>query len=81
MTISTVSDWQATYATADQRPDAALHRLRDTLAPDDPAWIHIVSAETLDTQLSALAQRLAAAGGETAAPASLRRAVRGQGQY
>ena len=65
MTISTLSDWQATYATAGQRPDAALHRLRDALSPDDPAWIHIASAESLDAQLGSLAQRLADVGGDT----------------
>jgi allophanate hydrolase len=65
MTISTIADWQTAHTKAGPTPDEALHRLRATLDPDDPAWIHIVSAETLDAQLTALAQRLAAAGGET----------------
>ncbi|MES1948729.1 urea amidolyase [Salinisphaera sp. C84B14] len=67
MTISTLADWQATYADNAHTPRSALHALRDSLGSDDPAWIHIVSGAELDAQLDALDARLQGAGGQPSA--------------
>ncbi|MBS64380.1 allophanate hydrolase [Salinisphaera sp.] len=66
MTISTLADWQTTYADHADTPRSALHALRETLSSDDPAWIHIVSASELDAQLDALDARIQSLGGERA---------------
>ena len=67
MTISTLADWQATYADNAHTPRSALHALRDSLGSDDPAWIHIVSGAELDAQLDVLDARLQGAGGQPSA--------------
>ena len=50
----TLSDWQTTYRDRAFDPATALHALRDQLDPQDPAWIHIFSADEIDAQLQAL---------------------------
>ncbi|WP_111642459.1 allophanate hydrolase [Marinimicrobium alkaliphilum] len=52
----TISDWLDAYREQRIEPRKALHALRDALASDDPAWIHIVSPAQLDAQLDALVE-------------------------
>ena len=67
MTISTLADWHTAYADGVKTPRAALHTLHETLSPDDPAWIHIISGVELDAQLDALEARLERAEGRESA--------------
>jgi len=53
----TLSDWRKAYRNHTLEPGQALEALRRYLSPQDPAWIHIVSAEELQTQIRQLAER------------------------
>ena len=59
----TLADWQQAYCDA-RSPAELLTALRQQLRADDNAWIALASDAQLSTQLDALAQRLAAAGGD-----------------
>lgn len=62
-TAFTLADWQQAYRDA-QSPAELLTALRQQLRADDNAWIALASDAQLSAQLDALAQRLAAAGGD-----------------
>ncbi|TSH98173.1 allophanate hydrolase [Verticiella sediminum] len=63
----TLEEWRGLYAEGGSEPARILHTLRASLRADDPAWVHIVGESGLDAQLSALAERVAALGGDRAA--------------
>lgn len=50
----TLSEWQKAYRDEALDPTAALHALRAQLAPDDPAWIYILTESEVDAQIQAL---------------------------
>lgn len=52
----TLGEWLSAYRQQQITPREALHALRKQLRTDDPAWIYILSAAELDTQLDQLAQ-------------------------
>ncbi|ALS61876.1 allophanate hydrolase [Pandoraea norimbergensis] len=59
----TIGEWLEAYH-GGATPEALLNTLRQTLLSPDPAWISVVSEKALAAQLSRLADRLAAAGGD-----------------
>src|SRR5690554_5652615 len=50
----TIDEWLISYRQQQDSPRTALHRLRNLLRSDDPAWIYILSAAELDAQLDQL---------------------------
>lgn len=50
----TIDEWLISYRQQQDSPRTALHRLRNLLQSDDPAWIYILSAAELDAQLDQL---------------------------
>lgn len=64
MQFFTIADWRNAYATKDLTPATALADLHARLEGGDPAWIHIVDASNLAEQLTGLAQRFEASGGD-----------------
>lgn len=61
----TIGDWHNAYQSG-KTPNELLTQLRATLLAPDPAWISIVSEQSLADQLDRLASRLAAVGGDIA---------------
>lgn len=59
----TIADWQQAYREG-ARPEDLLSPLIDELDQDDPAWIARLPSSELSATLSALADQLAAAGGD-----------------
>lgn len=62
----TIDDWTEAYQ-GGASPQAMLGKLRESLLEPDPAWIGIVSEQTLAAQLERLAERLAGQGGDLSA--------------
>ncbi|CAM3970355.1 allophanate hydrolase [Bordetella muralis] len=60
----TLAEWQAAYRIHGARPAELLDKLIADLDPADPAWICCADSVRLNTQLDALAQRLAAVNGD-----------------
>lgn len=54
LTGSTISEWVNAYRSGSTTPSEVLHNLRRHLLEKDNAWIYILSAAELDTQLMAL---------------------------
>lgn len=54
----TLTDWQQAYR-AGQQPQTLLTALLDSLTPDDPAWISLLSPQALEQALAELAHQLA----------------------
>lgn len=50
----TLSDWQKAYRDDALDPTAALHALREQLAPEDPTWIYILTEAEVQAQIQAL---------------------------
>ncbi|WP_220815931.1 allophanate hydrolase [Pseudomonas paralcaligenes] len=59
----TLSEWQQAYRTENLQP-GALAELLAELGGEDPAWISLATPAQLQAQLDALAERLAAVGGD-----------------
>ena len=53
----TINEWLAAYRNHSLAPRAALQTLRAQLNDDDAAWIYVVSAAELDSQIDALEQQ------------------------
>lgn len=53
--LHTIGDWLRAYRSGATTPTEALRAWRAHVADDDPAWIHVCTAEQLETQLLALA--------------------------
>ncbi|OZI67820.1 allophanate hydrolase [Bordetella genomosp. 4] len=60
----TLAEWQAAYRIHGAQPAELLGKLIADLDPTDPAWICCADSVRLNSQLDALAQRLAAVDGE-----------------
>ncbi|WP_020209124.1 allophanate hydrolase [Gilvimarinus chinensis] len=50
----TIDQWQQAYLSGDINPQDVLPALRDSLDPEDPAWIYILSDAEIQQQITAL---------------------------
>jgi allophanate hydrolase len=60
--VADLASWRARYAQG-ETPRTALTALRESLRADDPAWISLADAATLDAQLNALELLAKSSGG------------------